>query len=758
MRNYIILNGTSSNTINGLLIQSLAPISKPLMRTETEEIDGRDGDISIPLGFSAYDKEITIGLYGTYDINQVISFFNSEGTVTFSNEPDKYYNYQIFDQIDFERLIRFKTATVTFHIQPFKFATTGESQTLDSGDPVSDEGTNLVLEGTGEAPFSQFDLKGNTEQDGTPTPSAPQSVKVVTGENVVKICGKNLFDEQLRAGDISNPFANPTIRLCSTQNLYLYPGTYTFSSNIASPMRYALGVNSVSAPPTGTYPTYIYDSGWTVGTGSNTTTFTINQGGYFSVQLSKVNNAELTTSEAQAYRYQLELGSTATAYEPYHGQSYEVNLGKNLLDDSITGSITWQDTTVSFDGDEITINKLSTGAISAGARTNAISCPLYSGQTYTLSLNYKSGTILTTGATADWQFLIYGVKSDGTTTSYLANARPDRTSAAPSVASASFTPTDNLVGYKLGCYIPSAAPNTSGDVIFDCQLELGSATTYAPYFEPIELCKLGDYQDYIYKDGDKWYVHKAVGKVVLDGGENWATALASIWGNNAYLCTDITNLKAWGSTYSNYFVDAGLPQGAIIQSGYMQMAGSGIVIRNDSTTTVANLKTWLGSNNVSIFYALATPTDTEITNEALIEQLDDIYYHAHAYKGRTHIASLAATGNVPHIIAATVNGDASGTITNAGNIYSKPKLTVYGTGDIGIYLNGVQMFQIALGTSGYITIDTNLMEAYQDNLETLMNRQVTGDYSNFKLPVGESTISFSGAVTSCVVENYSRWL
>ena len=119
---YIILNGKSSKLIGGLMIQQLPPITKPLMRTEEETIDGRDGDIVTKLGYSAYDKTITIGLYGDYDVDEVIRYFDSEGTVIFSNELDKYYNYQIIDQIDFEKLIRFKTATVTMHVQPFKFS------------------------------------------------------------------------------------------------------------------------------------------------------------------------------------------------------------------------------------------------------------------------------------------------------------------------------------------------------------------------------------------------------------------------------------------------------------------------------------------------------------------------------------------------------------------------------------------------------------------------------------------------------------
>ena len=131
MRNSIILNGQSSDEITGLLIQELPPISKPAIRTEVEIIDGRDGDISTKLGYSAYDKELSIGLYGDFDINEIIAFFNSEGTVTFSNEEDKYYYYQIFQQIDFERLVRFRTATVKMHVQPFKFSTEETPRTFN---------------------------------------------------------------------------------------------------------------------------------------------------------------------------------------------------------------------------------------------------------------------------------------------------------------------------------------------------------------------------------------------------------------------------------------------------------------------------------------------------------------------------------------------------------------------------------------------------------------------------------------------------
>ena len=119
---YLIINGVSSKNITGLLIQSLPPISKPKIRTSVEEIDGRDGDIVTTLGYAAYDKPISIGLKGDYNVDDVIEYFNGSGQVIFSNELDKYYNFAIYDTIDFNRLIRFRTATLNMHVQPFKYS------------------------------------------------------------------------------------------------------------------------------------------------------------------------------------------------------------------------------------------------------------------------------------------------------------------------------------------------------------------------------------------------------------------------------------------------------------------------------------------------------------------------------------------------------------------------------------------------------------------------------------------------------------
>lgn len=118
--NEVIINGVSSNEIRGLLIQELPPIIQPGKRIYQETVDGRAGDIITDLGYDAYDKEMRIGLYRDYDIDTIVRYFSSEGTIIFSNEPGKLYDFKIFDRVDYERLVRYRTANVIIHCQPYK--------------------------------------------------------------------------------------------------------------------------------------------------------------------------------------------------------------------------------------------------------------------------------------------------------------------------------------------------------------------------------------------------------------------------------------------------------------------------------------------------------------------------------------------------------------------------------------------------------------------------------------------------------------
>ena len=63
--------------------------------------------------------------------------------------------------------------------------------------------------------------------------------------------------------------------------------------------------------------------------------------------------------------------------------------------------------------------------------------------------------------------------------------------------------------------------------------------------------------------------------------------------------------------------------------------------------TGAEFKQWLTDNGVLFYYALATPTDTEITNPLLVAQLDNFYNKAVTYANTTYID---VDGDLPVIL------------------------------------------------------------------------------------------------------------
>ena len=119
--NYVIWNNINSQDINGLIISELPPITKPQIRTKETVIDGVDGSIIKELGYESYDKSIAVGLKIGADVDEIIEYFTGKGEIIFSNEPNKYYIAQITKGIDYERLLRYRIAKVTFRVQPFKY-------------------------------------------------------------------------------------------------------------------------------------------------------------------------------------------------------------------------------------------------------------------------------------------------------------------------------------------------------------------------------------------------------------------------------------------------------------------------------------------------------------------------------------------------------------------------------------------------------------------------------------------------------------
>ena len=202
-------------------------------------------------------------------------------------------------------------------------------------------------------------------------------------------------------------------------------------------------------------------------------------------------------------------------------------------------------------------------------------------------------------------------------------------------------------------YLVMRAFNTGQDtltyqqVLASIQIEKSSTvTTYEAYKEKsytinlgsIELCKIGDYKDRIYYSSGKWYLEKNIGKVTITGNDitaintNQTNTTRAKTGNN-FVSTNQENVG-----YSNYFQI--VSNWGIDTIGlYYSKTNGDVWFRANKTligTTLESVQTWVNSHNVTLYYLLATPTTTEITDTTLIGQLDALL-NSTTYKTTTNI-------------------------------------------------------------------------------------------------------------------------
>ena len=200
--NSITWRGVSSTTIDGLLISELPPISKPTMRIKETVIDGRDGSVVEDLGYSSYNKSVLIGLHGEYDIDKVIKYFTGEGDLVFSNEPDKVYKARIASSIDFQRLVRYRTASVTFLVQPYKYK---KDEAMKETEVVTTSGTSIVVNPKADEKLASFRIYGKSTQNGTPTPDAPIDIVSIGSDGSVAVLVADGADEDSQSIEIITP-------------------------------------------------------------------------------------------------------------------------------------------------------------------------------------------------------------------------------------------------------------------------------------------------------------------------------------------------------------------------------------------------------------------------------------------------------------------------------------------------------------------------------------------------------------------------
>jgi len=119
---------------------------------------------------------------------------------------------------------------------------------------------------------------------------------------------------------------------------------------------------------------------------------------------------------------------------------------------------------------------------------------------------------------------------------------------------------------------------------------------------------------------------KSIGKYVLKGTENWSLKTAGDTAN-IFACSGLT-MDAYSSDYYNsdvnmlcanavcrYTSSAVLNDGeTVVVMGRSGIKGFLVLISTDLATDVASLKTYLSSNNLTVYYELATEVLTTVTS------------------------------------------------------------------------------------------------------------------------------------------------
>ena len=224
--------------------------------------------------------------------------------------------------------------------------------------------------------------------------------------------------------------------------------------------------------------------------------------------------------------------------------------------------------------------------------------------------------------------------------------------------SATFTTPNNCEYIRARMFDASIDMTTA---LNNAMLNLGtSATNYEPYIgntynidlpEGMELCKIGTYQDYFYKDSDKWYLHKRIGKVVLNGSESWS--VGGSYQGIYQMQTGKPDVLYYGDDtpriMSDYFL--GIGWGNSWTKDNAIVIGNQIIrIMTSGYSTADAFKAWLSTHNINVYYVLLTTTSTEITYQPLIDQLNELE-KAMSKDGQTNISQV--NNDLPFIISAS---------------------------------------------------------------------------------------------------------
>ena len=490
-------------------------------------------------------------------------------------------------------------------------------------------------------------------------------MNVVTGEQTVDVYDKNLYSPIPGAHPehgIGATYDNSTgeITLIGTGN-DTWSNTFQWSAITLPPGKYTVSLTNTI--PLNARIRFLYNDNTYVDGGipsgeKTVTVTTTNEAKGVRLWFSGTDG---TNVNGVKFKIQVEAGEAATDFQ-LHGR-YPINLGKNMLNIS-----------------DFAMGGLSNGQPSASDyRINNALSPIkvLPSTTYTLSVQLGS-------TVKGYRVGVHECKKDGTFIRDLGwkqlvpgsySFTTDSDTYIIKLVGSLSTTSDNVT---TGSTENTTSCSTVEEFMRGCKLqfELGSiSTSMSDYFTPIELCKIGDYQDYIYKSGDDWYLHKEIGKDTLDGTEIFQKSGANenvsfYWARNYSgqvprfanirdsLITEIgAGIDYVFPFFANNFARMSTNQviyTSSIGAGFNRPSSSNLNFRmgmglDTTINDVTKFTNFVKSNPITVYYPLERFSDTEITDQSLISQLDAIV-DGGSYNGKTYINVSAAGNNLPALL------------------------------------------------------------------------------------------------------------
>lgn len=488
------------------------------------------------------------------------------------------------------------------------------------------EGTTFTLNDTAKDRLLRF-LKydGNTTQTGTPTPTSPIPINNVTGDNVVSVCGKNIFNKDnlgVTSG-VTKTNIDTGVRVTLTgAGNYRYVAITLGKDELLGKTITLQSKITASASNIGSIYLYFGKQGGSsavqvIGTRLEQTgskTYTIPStypSGADKINIllyANVNGTSATGDYVDYTNLQVEIGNQATEYEDFKKTDYHINLGTIELN-KINNYVDFIDKSKGK-------NKLNRTTCEEN-KALAWATGLVFNDTNGLASDYievKDGDNYKCNYRV--QMMFYDSNKN-----YLGCMQSGGTTIAKQtgIYDNSFTVPSNLgIKYmKLG--FRATANNSLNMTQQNIMLNTGST--------------LLDYEPY----GTQWYIKKSIGKVVLDGSENWQTRTGGT--SYAYMLNNVfdgNNVLGISSHWIFLRGGASGSQANECMASATTNTSLSIFTNYATINTLADFKTWLSTNNTIVYYVLNTPTYTIITDNELVEQLEALY-NAVTYDNVTNI-------------------------------------------------------------------------------------------------------------------------